>query len=48
MLEQAERIPVEQRARVEQWAARLRSTIYDAEDVVDISSMFESKSIGFY
>jgi hypothetical protein len=37
MLERADRIPVEQRARVEQWAARLRSTIYDAEDVVDIT-----------
>ncbi|CAN6247836.1 unnamed protein product [Urochloa humidicola] len=37
MMERAERIPPERRVRVEQWAARLRSAIYDAEDVVDVT-----------
>ncbi|CAL5054166.1 unnamed protein product [Urochloa decumbens] len=47
MLERAERIPPERRVRVEQWAARLRSAIYDAEDVVDAADyhQLEKKAI---
>ncbi|KAG0516923.1 hypothetical protein BDA96_09G044000 [Sorghum bicolor] len=37
MRQQAERIPPEQRGRVEQWAKRLKSAFYDAEDILDVA-----------
>jgi hypothetical protein len=37
MWQQAERIPPGQRGRVEQWARRLKSAFYDAEDILDVA-----------
>ncbi|CAL5028980.1 unnamed protein product [Urochloa decumbens] len=40
LLEQAERIPPGRRVRLEQWAAKLRSAFYDAEDILDVADYY--------
>ncbi len=37
LMEQADRIPPGQRAPLEQWATKLRSAFYDAEDILDVA-----------
>uniref|UniRef100_A0A0E0GX55 AAA+ ATPase domain-containing protein n=1 Tax=Oryza nivara TaxID=4536 RepID=A0A0E0GX55_ORYNI len=37
LMEQADRIPLGQRAHLEQWSSSLRSAFYDAEDILDLA-----------
>ena len=37
MRQRAEKIPPGQRDRLEQWARRLKSAFYDAEDILDVA-----------